>query len=126
MDEHGFPSMRAARASNRQADSYFSGRGDWKRDSVTIQCLRGDSAVSKRDKGSPCHASKRDKTGNSFPSRGQIRRTAVPRPCLLRFSDFRAVPRRDGWYGPGNGFEHMFAALGTVVRLRKKEAEPKG
>ncbi len=32
-----------------------------KRDSVTKQRLRGDLVVSKRDKGSPCHGSKRDK-----------------------------------------------------------------
>src|SRR5439155_13507016 len=31
---------------------------------VTSQCLQGDSVVSKRDKGSPCHASKRDKKCN--------------------------------------------------------------
>ena len=40
----------------------FPGRGGYlKRDSVTKQRLRGDPVVSKRDKGSPCHGSKRDK-----------------------------------------------------------------
>ena len=36
-------------------------RGYLKRDTVTKQCLRGDPLVSKRDKRSPCHGSKRDK-----------------------------------------------------------------
>ena len=62
-----------------------------KRDSVTKQRLRGDPVVLKRDKGSPCHGSKRDKWITSFPPISSLSAASVERSEKMSSRDVEKV-----------------------------------
>jgi hypothetical protein len=61
-EAHGENEGSIEEVSGRSSDFLLAELAYFKRDTVTKQCLQGNSVVSKRDKGSPWHASKGDKS----------------------------------------------------------------